>query len=511
MKKNNLPELNTSKKEKKGGIFGFLRGTTANTTGGITPGVIGGTAQTSTGLVSLFTGKLLSTLITVAVIGSAGAVYMVRNASTHGDSQNSEYLASAQEAENYVPAIQRSEAENQGKSSLNMFTEKNKGSISFDVDNTKTSKKANDTDTSASDAAYDMASAANPEDMMNEAMGAVGEEAGGLSSSNLSTSLGGDSSSKSLMANNSPRLKQSAGFSKVGTGFKSMPKFKNNQGSLSAMGKSHKASRISSERAGVRGGKRAYAQAKAMGNLMRQSTNARNYEASRTMQDTAWEGTTAGDGETAETIAAGGLGEGAGMTVNPIGGDGSAGGYTSRTPGQSGLDAGNAMNVTPWQKTMDTITTLFTVAMVVIGIAGLMADIKPWGYIAYAILAGIAAGLCAWAFAEAVTLKSTYNQAELGNMWMTVTGVSTLACIAAAACGAAAASAASAALQTAIRVMALAIPLGMGVLQTVGSMNAEPDAEATQKYCEEHPDACQDSAALPYELSDSPIIKNIEC
>ena len=507
--------------EKKGGLFGFLRGG-ASTTGNVTPGVIGGTAQASSGLAALFTGKMISTLVAVAVMGAAGVTYISRNADMGGASNSEAMMASAQEAEAYVPAIQRSEAANEGKSSLGMFNETNKGAISFDIDPTLNNKNKG-TDPAGYDENADgysdgLGSASSAEAMAAEAMAGATGERPTLNSSNLSSSFG-DKSSKSMnMSSSAPRLKPTFK-SMASNNFKPMGNIKNGKGGKAlAMSKANRANTVGTMRAGSRSGARgARGQARAMLSMMRQSVGARNYEASRATADAAWEGTT-NEGEAAETVEAGGLGDGEGMTVDPIGtgAQGSSNGGKYEMPEASDFNVNTAIDETPWQGELTALQLLFSSALVVIGIAAAGASAGWWGYLVYGIMAAVAAAMCAAAAVLAGIIMFQYGQYALGGMWMGIATVGLVGCILAAIGGIGAASAAEGAVLTGLQASCVAIGMIVGLAGGLGTTIAGTlgektvDADAKKEYCQKHPDDCKSdiTSSLPYELSDSPVVRN---
>ena len=515
MKDNNVPN---KKNEKKGGLFGFLNGG-ASQAGGITPGVIGGTAsQASGGILSLLTGKLVSTLVTIAILGGAGMVYIAGNSNMGGDTPDSEMMmASAQEAANYVPAIQRSEEANEGKSSIAMFNETNKGAVKFDIDPTLNNKNGQNVDGAegidgADGEGYDAdgLTDSGAAEMAEGAMSSAAESAG-LNNSNLSTSFGNDKSSKSINmgGNNKPRLKTTF---KPMVNLKPVTKFKNNSALAYAKGK--QAKRVSATRVGSRGGSRALNQAKAMNNMLRNAATMSNFTTARSMTDAAWEGTT-GDGESTETLDAGGLSEGEGMTVAPLSNTSpNSTGVTDSGDGLGGIpDPSGTVNVTPWENELTTIKVLFGIAMALVLIAGLCADIKPWGYIACAAICAVAAALCVVACGFAISIMTTYKQEALGGMWLGICGVGMLACIAAAWGGAAAAKGATTGVNGALAGAAKTICLILGAVGGLatgltGSFEQKTiDNDELEKYCTDKPDDCK--AALPYTLQDAPINKNM--
>ena len=159
-----------------------------------------------------------------------------------GDTPDSQMMmASAQEAANYVPAIQRSEEANEGKSSIAMFNETNKGAVKFDIDPTLNNKNGQNADgeegiDGADGEGYDAdgLTDSGAAEMAEGAMSSAAEAAS-LNNSNLSTSFGSDKSSKSINmgGNNKPRLKTTF---KPMANLKPMTKFKNNKALAYAKG-----------------------------------------------------------------------------------------------------------------------------------------------------------------------------------------------------------------------------------------------------------------------------------
>ena len=134
----NLPDINfKEKKEKKGGAIGWLRGRLgmgsrgAMGEAGISPSAmnVGRTAfgagkfGASSGIAGLLAGKA-GVLATIAAVAVASGVYLANNAPA--PSSNSAFNSGGKVADNYVPAILRSQAANQG-SSLDMFKDTNRG------------------------------------------------------------------------------------------------------------------------------------------------------------------------------------------------------------------------------------------------------------------------------------------------------------------------------------------------------------------------------------------------
>ena len=527
MKNDNVPN---KKNEKKGGLFGFLNGG-ASQAGGITPGVIGGTAsQASGGILSLLTGKLVSTLVTIAILGGAGMVYIAGNSNIGGDTPDSEMMmASAQEAANYVPAIQRSEEANEGKSSIAMFNETNKGAVKFDIDPTLNNKNGQNTDGAegidgADGEGYDAdgLTDSGAAEMAEGAMSSAAESAG-LNNSNLSTSFGNDKSSKvmNMGGNNKPRLKTTF---KPMANLKPVTKFKNNKALAYAKGK--QAKKVSANRIGSRGGSRALNQARAMNNMLRNAATMSNFTTARSMADAAWEGTT-GDGESTETLDAGGLSEGEGMTVTPLSNTSpnSTGVHDSGDGWGIDVDNNNKINVTPWQSELTAIQILITVAMGLLTAAALMWDAAkasmPWGSVLAAVVTCllIAAAACAAvAVGLSITIMTKYGQEALGGMWLALSGTAFLVCAATVWGGFATLEGAGMGgwlaqhMTMVCGIGALLAGVGAGVC---GSFNEKTaDYDDARAYCEKHPDhegcvsipnTSTSKANTLYELADTPI------
>lgn len=517
----------SGKKEKKGGILGFLNGGASSA--GVTPGVIGGSAQaSSSGLFALLSGKIASVLVATIVIGGAAGLYISRNPQDGANADEVAMRASAQEAESYITALQRSEAANNGKSSLGMFNEKNKGAISFDIDHSLNGQNAGGAhdDAIEYDADGVMAGVVTPDVIASD----TAESAEGSSVPRMqgSSSMGSsrDGARSMSMGNNANAMLSSAAAKRSASNkFNSAPKMKKSAGKVLAMSKASRAGSVGTMRAGARKARGAYAQAHAIGAMMsRASAGSINYDAARSIADAAWEGTTA-DGEATETLSGSGLDSGAGMTVSPIGGSGSVSGGSSNTdfnPSPS-YEVNAAVSDTPWEGTLNTIQTLFGIAMGLIALAAVFAEIKPWGYIVTAVLAGVAAILSAAAVALSIIIMTKYKQSGLGGLWLAVCGVGMLGCIAAAAGGVGAATSATTGLLATLAngltalctILGVVGGLGVGLVGSLG--NKAINSDKAQEYCQKHKDAdgCHSTQTqnnttsyLPYELSDSPVVKS---
>lgn len=426
---------NNNKNEKKGGVFGLLNGGASNA-GGITPGVIGGTAQaasSASGLAALFTGKALSTVITVALVAGIGAFGLMSGSNMGNDMPNSDtMMASAQKAQSYVPAIERANAENAGKSSIGMFNDTNRGAVKFDVDPTL-NVKGNaseaedsgfaemgeyDTNTDATEFgdAADMAEAA-------EESGATLNASGFGNLGNTSA----DTSARTLNTGSTGNLIPTAKF---------MPKkFKSvKEGQALAFKGAKRAQKRSAATVGARRGKKAFGQAKFMNNMMKSAAASSNYATSRATMDAAWEGTASG-GDSSNTLDAGALTEGEGMSFGATGSSLSGSNNSNfGTEGSSYVpEVSEAVEDTPWAGTVQKIQMMMYAVLAMLAIAAALSSAShtPWTkwmwFLAWAmVIAAIA--LCVAALALSITLMTKYKQQKLGLIWTAITGVSLIAC-----------------------------------------------------------------------------------
>lgn len=442
----NLPEINfKEKKEKKRGILGWLKnqfgvGTRgAIEEAGINPSAmnvgraaLGGGAKfgASTGLAGLLAGKA-GLIATLAVIAAAGGMYIARNAPEPTVAGSSAFNSN-KTPDNYVPAILRSQAANQG-SSLDMFKETNKGAVSMDEDAAKAAAKPAGEKPAAGDEAKAPDAGQPPApDQSSMAQSMMGKLQGGDLSS-LTSSLGGGSNNFSSMGGFGNKFNQGAtgartGFSAgIGSGFQNMPKFDQRKSKLMAMKASSRPVMSSSKGSkAFKGGAGAFNQAHALNKTQRSYSDS-NIDSARSTQDKAWEGST-GDGSAAATGA--GISDGgAGIVTSPSidngsgsTGTGNVGGANSTSP-----DPGNPTEDSPWsglpQQAMQLIllsAVLATAGAYIISIAqGPLAWLKFVGY-ALCILAMAAA---AAAIAIGIKLMFTHGQTMLGTIYTIGGGV----------------------------------------------------------------------------------------
>ena len=286
----NLPEINfKEKKEKKGGFLGWLRGRLGGGSGGaigqagISPSAMNvgralGTAKfgaSSGGLAGLLAGKL-GIITTVAVVAAVAGLYIVRNAPAPAVSTGA--FTSGKTGKDYVPAILRSQAANQG-SSLDMFKDTNKGSgLGMEADPNAVAKK----EPEAKSAPADEAAAQDPNQPAPGQDNIAGDMAARLQGSmggSLTSSLGGGSNKFSGMGGfgnkfNSGATGAKAGFtSAIGAGFGGMPKFDARKNKMLAM-KGAARPVFSGAKAGGKGsyGPKSLGQAKGLRNMQKTYT-----------------------------------------------------------------------------------------------------------------------------------------------------------------------------------------------------------------------------------------------
>lgn len=474
----NLPEIGfKEKKEKKGGAIGWIRGKLglgsrgAMGEAGLAPNVmnvgraVGGAkfGASSSGIAGLLAGKL-GTVLTVAVMaGAVGTTLYMRGQDTSPTAAafNSD---SAKASSEYVPAILRSQAANQG-SSLDMFKDTNKGAgLAMETDPSKANKPPEAKAEAAEDAQAQDANQPAP-DQQNMAGDMMGKLQGGDMAS-LTSSLGGGSNKFSNMGGFSNKFGSGAtgakaGFSSgIGSGFSSMPKFDARKNKMMAM-KSSARPVFGGSKAGKRGtfGSGAYNQAKGLRATQKQFSGT-SIDSARSTQDKAWEGAT-GDGE-----AGGGAGisdGGAGIVTSPSldNTSSSGGGGGADTPDASAPDASGPTDVSPWANTVQTIMMLVLVSAILSAIASKLCQAKIT-YVIGAVIAAIAAVLGVIAIVMAIGLMG--SQALMGGLYLLGGGLA----VAAAAMALMTDSSGVLAPGTATSMMWLAA--GAGIIGLLGSM-----------------------------------------
>lgn len=474
----NLPELNfKEKKEKKRGALGWLRdklgfgsrgamGEASSLEGG--QGLNLGKAAfgasrfgTSSGLAGLLAGKA-GIIATIAMVAAAGGLYVTRNSPSPMAGSSDAFKSSVASSSDYVPAILRSQAANQG-SSLDLFEKTNKGALAQDMPAAKNAK-ANDTAASASSGkpgqSNDQNAAAPDQQSMAQSM--LPKLQGGNMAS-LTSQLGGGSNNFSNFGGFGNKFNDGAagpkmGFtSGLGAGFAAMPKFDSRKQKLLAM-KGSARPVFGGARAGKKGtiGAGAWNQAQGLRGIQKSYTGT-SIDAARSTQDQAWTGTTA-DGSAAggAGISDGGAGVVSGPSLdnnNGLSGSGGASGTGSGVPNSSG-----PADVSPWASELTTIMMLVLVSCVLSVVASKIANMGPWGKIIAIVLAAIAAILAAAAIVMAIKLMG--SQALMGGLYM-IGGLMALA---------SAIMAISGATKGAESPTTTWLSMGAGVLGLIGSM-----------------------------------------
>lgn len=435
----NLPEIDfKEKKEKKGGFLGWLGnklgiGSRGGAMGGagISPSAMNvgralGTAKfgaSSGGLAGLLAGKL-GMIATVAVVAVAGGLYIANN--TPAPSTSNSAFNSGKTGKDYVPAILRSQAANQG-SSLDMFKDTNRGAGLAMEAGPNAAKKAPE----AKSAPADEAAAQDPNQAAPEQMGQdmMGKLQGG-SMGSLTSSLGGGSSKFSGMGGFGNKFNQGAVGAKtglntgIGTGFGSMPKFDARKNKMLAM-KSNARPVFSKAKAGGKGSydKGSFNQMKGLRNMQKTYTGS-NVDSARSTQDKAWEGSTA-EGDAGAGGA--GLGEGgAGVMTSPSldsGGGGGGGGGGGTTPDPVVPPASPPADASPWAGIPATVLALITASLILSAIASYLVSIGSTPYTAYLrvigyILAAAALAMAGYAMYLGLTLITQYGQNAMGGLYI---------------------------------------------------------------------------------------------
>jgi hypothetical protein len=451
----NLPEINfkENKKEKKKGILGWLRNRlgfgsrSAIGEAGINPSAMNvgralGTAKfgASAGGLGSFLAGNIATIATVAAVAVAGAVYLANNAPA--PSTGTSAFSSNKSSDNYVPAILRSQAANQG-SSLDMFKETNKGAgLAMDEAAKAAAAKPEEPKEAA---AGDEGKAQDPNqgapDQSNMAQSMMGKLQGG-SIGSLTSSMGGGSNKLSGMGGFGNKFNQGAtggksGFSAgIGTGFQGMPKFDQRKGKMMAM-KASSRPVFSSSAAGKKAkfGTGAMSQAKGM-RATQKTYSGTSIDAARSTQDKAWEGST-GSGD-----ASGGAGlsdGGAGIVTSPSldngsGNTGGGGTGTSDTP--TIPDASSPTNVSPWAGLLQQAMMYILLAAVLAAVGGYLVKAgtamlsNPYTAALGAMIRMIGMALCLvaiglglMALMAGIKVMSTHGQALLGTVYVIGGGV----------------------------------------------------------------------------------------
>ncbi|MFA6435293.1 MAG: hypothetical protein WCW52_11415 [Elusimicrobiales bacterium] len=392
-------------------------------------------------------GGLIAAAVVVAAIGTT--LYM----RSPSDSVNTRSFSSDKTADNYVPAILR-ETKNQG-SSLEMFKDTNKGVISADgyddagydkngydrdgYDKDGYDKNGLDRNGASKNAPEDKAAAQNPEPV-NAGQDMAKKLAGGLAGG-LSSSMGGAGGQFSNMGgfgnkfNTGATGGQSSGFSSLGSGFQTSPKFDQRKKLLGMKGSTRPV--FSKSKGGKPGviGKGAFAQAKGV-KAMQQTTVGNSADHQRSTQDKAWEGSTPLGTATGGTGIANKPNGGAGIVTSPSIDNTSGGGHNPingnpTNPTNLAGTTPTSIDVSPWKglPQMAMMLIMFSALASVIGamVIDLSYDLlPPFDAIVYAIgimICVVAMALAAMAIMIGIKLMSTYGQGMLGSIYTIGGGV----------------------------------------------------------------------------------------
>ncbi len=453
----NLPDINfKEKKEKKGSFLGWLKGRMgfgsrgAMGQAGVNPAAMnagrsamnlgkafgaGKFGSSAGGLAGLLAGKA-GTIAAVAMFAVATGVYLANNSPS--PSTGTAAFSSSKGADNYVPAILRSQAANQG-SSLDMFKETNKGALSMEETPKEVKKEEPKAAPEEQPADPNAGQPAQP-DMAQDMMAKL--QNGTMSS--LTSQLGGASNKFSGMGGFGNKFGSGAtgakvGFtSGIGSGFTSMPKFDQRKNKMLAM-KGSARPVFGGSKAGKKGaiGAGAFNQAKGMRDIQKSYTGT-SIDGARSTQDQAWEGTT-GEGSVSDGGA--GLSDGgAGIVSSPsldnAGDGGGAGG--GGTPAEPTIpEAPPATDVSPWAGLLQQAMMYILLSAILSAIGGALVQAGRsaggwWGPIIMAIgyaFCAIALGLGAMALMAGIQVMSSYGQALLGSVYMIGGGVAMAAAV----------------------------------------------------------------------------------
>lgn len=438
----NLPEINfKEKKEKKKGVIGWIRGRLgmgsrgAMGEAGISPSAMNvgravgaGKFGASSGIAGLLAGKA-GMLATIAAVAVAGSVYLANNAPAPSSSAFNS--GGGKVADNYVPAILRSQAANQG-SSLDMFKDTNKGAgLAMEEDpSKKAAKPAGDTPVSAEEEAAQEQPVPEQGNMAQEMMGKL--QGGNIGE--LSTSMGGGSNKFSSMGGfgnkfNQGQMGAKTGFtSGIGSGFQGMPKFDSRKAKMTAMKPSSKPV-FSKAGAGKKSkfGTGAFGQAKGM-RATQKSYSGNQADQMAGTQNAAWTGSTPEGGvDGGSGLSDGGAGIMSSPSLDNAGGSGGGGGVG--TPDEPTVPEAPPMNVSPWASLISNIMMLIMLSAMITGLTAAAANAGWIGKIVAIALFLVAAALAVAAIVMAVQLMSSYGQKLLGTLYMVGGGVALAAAV----------------------------------------------------------------------------------
>lgn len=505
----------------------------------IIPSVNGGYENPITKKVKLAITVLTVIMVIGIMLGTYGAATAIHVASITPDRQDEETLARAQQAEDYVPQIDKEMqefAEKKGKdSTLNMFQDTNAGKIKMEVSpssakgrNGTGSNGAEGSDGADGSGKTDGTAATkgdNPFQVFDgkDGVGVASKEGSKLADiknqfakNNYGNggrlNFGGGNAASGNVGGNStsdaPDLSSAKGLI---DGVGGNPKF-GKGGKLVASSKGANVNHVKAERIGHRKGTRSIAQAKEMNQMIATATDA-NASNARTIMDQAWEGTASG-GDADQQVDASDLlpGDKAEMPSGEKPGYNPRGGGSHVDPKIPDVEM--PTNATPWQKEILAIQIMFTAALSLLAVAAAFGSSQIGKIVAIAI-AATATAACAACVALAIVLMTKYNQKKLGGMWLALCGAGMAACAVAAIAGIAAYKGAIGGLMGTLAAHVKAIMIAVGVVGGLaggigGSFaNNLADEDKAKEYCKEHKDSSEckidtKTSSLPYELRGLP-------
>ena len=445
-----LPEINFKEKKEKKGFIPWLRTHLGfggrGAMGEALPGAANlgraalgaGRFGASAGVGGLLAGKaglILTALIVSAAIGTS--LYM-KNAPEPGVSTGA--FSSNRAPDTYVPAILR---QNQSPgSSLDMFKDTNKGSLSTEAPAVPTEEAK---DSSKDEAAVkEEKPAVDPNAPPPGAGGMqemLGKLAGGSFGGGLSNSMGGGNSKFSNMGgfgnkfNSGTAGAKSPGFGSVGSGFQASPKFDQRKKVLAMKGSK---TPVFSKAKGAKGafGKGAFGQAKGLKSMQKSYTGT-GLDPQAGTQNKAWTGATAQGDPTGGAGVTTGDG-GAGVVTSPSLDNTSSGGGGGNNNDPTYTDPTTPEDVSPWKGLPEQAMQAIMLSALLSFIGGILCKLGEkkvfWSLIIYiigviCIIAALA--LAVKAIGIGIKLSGMHGQGMLGAIYVIGGGVAIVAAIAA--------------------------------------------------------------------------------
>ena len=229
--------------------------------------------------------------------------------------------------------------------------------------------------------------------------------------------------------------------SKVGAGFKNLPKFNQRQKLMSMKGSARPVVTAKGVKT-MAGRKGALGQSKAIRNSQLKATGSYDPDSMRSTQDQAWEGTT----DPGKGVGGSGLNPGAGGSgpspSNPGDSSGSSGsgssGSSGSSSGSSGSSSGSSsgdpnpspdptpQDISPWAGLASAILKMVVLASVLAVAGAAIIAAAGWTGVGYYIgmaMCIAAAGLAIWAGVLAAKLISQYHQMALGALYLAGAGL----------------------------------------------------------------------------------------